>query len=116
MQPPLMIRRLLALWVLLSLLGYSSVWAMDLHRGGSHKPHQTSVSTPHVELDQQQHHAPLADTAPCSDHCGHGAAHLIGLAGEPGPNLVATADSAQALPSRLFSSRSPAPDLRPPIA
>ena len=111
----LLARRLLALWVLVSLLGYGSAWAMDLHEALS--PMQASgqfadVTTAVLPADRQ--HAP--ERAPDCDHCCHGLSHLLGLSVSLSCVVPAASVSNGALLSVVFMSRFPAPDLRPPIA
>jgi len=76
---PLM-RRLLALWLLVSLLGYGSLWAMDLH-GGDAASHQSATHLADVtDAASTELPADQAVEPPC-DHCCHGISHLLALSG-----------------------------------
>ena len=108
------LRRLLALWVLLSLIGYSSAWAMDLHHPllNGDESGQSSMLAAGSSADQPAEH----DSAPDCDHCCHGLSHLIGLSGSTAGIVMVTQTSTILIPSVAFRSHTLAPDLRPPIA
>ena len=132
MQPLVVMRRLLAVWLLLSLLGYSSSWAMDMHDQGQdghdQSSQQSSVSMPGADgahslasiaesglIPDSPPETPSDLVASC-DHCCHGGAHLIGLSFSGSPSFEGRAGSADRLPRVCFSSQTISPDLRPPIA
>jgi len=107
------IRRLLALWVVVSLLGYSSAWAMDLHQSLSNDDESghSSMLAAASGADQPTEH----DSASNCDHCCHGLSHLIGLSGSTAGAVMAAQASTILPPSVAFRSHTRAPDLRPPI-
>jgi len=111
---PLM-RRLLALWLLVSLLGYGSLWAMDLH-GGDAASHQSATHLADVtDAASTELPADQAVEPPC-DHCCHGISHLLALSG----NTLAVASALDSLPAgsraQVLISHPQSPDLRPPRA
>ena len=121
-----MIRRLLALWLLVSLVGYGSLWAMDLHAVdvADHHPGQQSAEIADgdslvadgasTDLAADQALEPACASA--CDHCCHGMSHLIGLFGN-GLSTAYSPDTRSADPRPVpLTSRALSPDLRPPIA
>ena len=116
-------RRLLALWLLVSLLGYGSLLAMDLHgvdfagdpTGHHPGPQSAGIAAAVVDSVVTDLAADQAVDSAC-DHCCHGISHLIGLSGAD--ILIAYSLDARAAGSRSVAliSRTLSPDLRPPIA
>lgn len=107
-------RRLLSLWLAISLLAYSSAWAMDLHGSvsGAEQSVQQLSDLANGEPDQQ---TDVSIETDC-DHCCHGASHLLALSPNGLPTLYSQSSDAQHSQPVLFVSRSLSPDLRPPIA
>jgi hypothetical protein len=66
-----MFRRILVIWLIVSILGYGVTLAADLH---GEQYGESGFSTAEPEPAQDPH----ADTG-CG-HCSHGALHLLGLA------------------------------------
>ena len=106
--------RLLPLWLVISLLGYSSAWAMDLHGSvsGADQSVQQLFDLDDGELQQQTEQSIETDC----DHCCHGMSHLIALSPNGIPAVYSQSSDAHRSQPVLFLSRSLSPDLRPPIA
>jgi len=106
--------RLLSLWLAISLLGYSSAWAMDLHGSvpGAEQSVQQLLDLDGGELDQQADPSIETDC----DHCCHGISHLLALSPSGMLTLYSQSSDAHRSQPVLFLSRSLSPDLRPPIA
>ena len=107
-------RRLLTLWLVISLLGYSSVWAMDLHgaASGADQTAQQSLDVDSGAMDPQADHANEADC----DHCCHGMSHLIALSADGISAVPKLGNDTHGSVRVLFLSHTLSPDLRPPIA
>jgi len=67
-----MFKRFLTIFLILSTLSYSSVWALDSHENESGKQDQSQSHTVDNQPDNTDHQ--LDD-----DHCCHAGAHLLGL-------------------------------------
>ena len=67
-----MLHRFFLIWLILSMLGYGMVLAVDVHDAQIQAPE--SIAATH-EDGQEVNHVGLA----CCDHCAHGSAHLLGL-------------------------------------
>ena len=121
-----MIRRLLALWLLVSLVGYGSLWAMDLHGAGVADHHSGQQSAGIADGDSRvgdgasmELTADQALESACAsacDHCCHGMSHLIGLFGSGLSTAYSPDTRAADPPSVPLISRALSPDLRPSIA
>ncbi len=102
-------RRLLLIWLIVSVLGYGIALAADLHGlGGAH-----AGAT--LQLDNAHGDDPDGGSATDYDHCCHGAAHLLGL----GHSLGAT-PTLQGPPPRIearvaLACPPPSSPYRPPI-
>jgi len=111
-------RRLVALWLLVSLLGYGSVWAVDLHEADADL-HAISVS---MAADSGTDAHPGTDPADeqavdsCCTHCCHGLSHLIAISTAPGHDFSPRLETQPGSDAVAFRSRSQSPDLRPPRA
>lgn len=103
-----MFRRLLTLWLIVSILGYGMVLAQGVHDGASSDPTHEVVGHP-GDLDD-------GGASPGCGHCCHGLAHLLGL----GSTQTLSLPPLQHLPDTPyavhFCSFVPASLLRPPIA
>ena len=101
-------RRLLIILLALSVFGYGSALAFDMHGSKATDPVHATVGLDDPAGDQGH--------ASDADHCCHGAAHLLGFGASiaPGPHfdklIPVAADAAD------FHSFTPPALLRPPIA
>jgi len=66
-----MLKRLLMIWLIISTLGYGSVWAFDGHLDAV-KDHQSVTGDVNNAPDED------GDQSSC-DHCCHASAHLMAL-------------------------------------
>ena len=117
-----MIRRLLALWLLVSLVGYGSLWAMDLHAADVADHHSGQQSAEIADGDSRVGDGASTDLTAdqalesACDHGCHGMSHLIGLFSS-GLSTAYSPDAQAADPPPVpLISRALSPDLRPPIA
>jgi len=105
-----MLRRIIAIWLIMSILGYGTVLAADVHVEIGQAEHPAQIlsdedSQPGA-MDQQAH----------SDHCCHGIAHLLGFASQITISVVTASSPPFDIRSERIPSRSPSPAFRPPIA
>lgn len=105
-----MFRRLVAIWLMLSILGYGMAVTADVHNESvqSHD-HVLLLTDTHTDSD------PVGQEIDC-DHCCHGLAHMLGLVSEA-EELPVTGISLPIIhrskyPCFIFQ----APAFRPPIA
>ena len=128
-----MSRRLIALWVLLSLLGYGTAWAWDMHESpvGAGALTQAKADATMITGAVSDAVADAIDGAmagalhsdlpgdhasgPDCDHCCHGLSHLLGLSRSLSVLVRPAAGSVQLAQAVVFNSRVCSPDLRPPI-
>jgi hypothetical protein len=115
-------RRLLALWLLVSLLGYSSAWAVDMHESDGDR-HEMAVSSPadaglYIDTTTDPAGDPTGDHAvdSCCSHCCHGMSHLVAISAAHGHDFSPRPDAKSGSDAVSFRSRSQSPDLRPPKA
>jgi hypothetical protein len=66
-----MLKRFLMIWLIISTLGYGSVWAFDGHIDTVAEHQDVVGDVDHAPTDNEDH-------PPC-DHCCHASAHLMAL-------------------------------------
>lgn len=105
-----MLRRFVATWLMLSILGYGMAVIADVH----HDDIAQSGMHSHLlgDADGQTDHP---DQQTDSDHCCHGVAHLLGLVQESTPSQVAGPRVPGNVVTEPLPSLSLAPAFRPPI-
>jgi len=102
-----MLRRLLTLWLLLSTIGYGSLWALDGHFSDPLQADGSCLDAAHGEPGEDHAHG---------DHCGHATAHMTGIWSQTAAVAVSLADSHWP-PSRCsWQSISTEPPAHPPRA
>jgi hypothetical protein len=102
---PLLLRRFIAVTIVLSLFGLTTAWAFEMHGvdAGVHEAHAGFPGSP-----------PDHDGYGC-DHSCHAGAHLIALGQAPKTFTRPAQPTWQAsAPADSFASRSIAPPLKPP--
>ncbi len=97
-----MLRRLVTLWLMLSMLGFGSAWAIDLHLDGDGH---------HVASSETDHHPD--DVVDC-DHCCHLGLHLLGMVSSYAVPDVGRQHLSLRFPENALASRNGAPPLKPP--
>ena len=91
--------RVIAAFLVLSVLGYGTVWAFDWHSADmADHAHGTEHADPAVQADHEG-----------CDHCCHAGAHLIGRARrrEPMPHMATTSHLADAVTILISRSTDP---------
>jgi hypothetical protein len=108
-------RRLVALWLLVSLLGYGLVWAMDLHESDANIQ-AVSMLTANAGIDAGTDPVDEHAVDTCCTHCCHGLSHLVAISTAHGHDFRPHPETQSGSDAVAFRSRSQSPDLRPPIA
>ncbi len=101
-----MLRQFLIIWLIVSTLGYGTVWAMDTH--WNENSQYAAVQDGDVSSQDDNKDGPF------SDHCCHGIIHLLGIL--PATTIIPPSVNTK-LETPLTSSHHPwaaAPPLQPP--
>ncbi len=111
-------RRLVALWLLVSLLGYGSVWAVDLHESDadSQAISVSMVADTNADIDADTGTTDEHAVDTCCTHCCHGLSHLIAISTAHGHDFSPRPETKSGSDAVAFRSRTQTPDLRPPRA
>lgn len=103
-----MFRRVLMLWLIVSVFGYGMALAADVHGNALSDPAHEVVGHPGA-LD-------AGGASPGCDHCCHGLAHLLGLGGTQALSFLPLQYLPETPSAVHFCSFVPPSLLRPPIA
>ena len=105
-----MLRRIIAIWLIMSILGYGTVLAADVHD-------ETGQAESHAQIlaDGDSQPEPM-DQQTDSDHCCHGISHLLGFASQITISVVMASSPPVVFRSERIHFRSLSPAFRPPIA
>lgn len=106
----LMFRRVIATWLIMSILGYGTVLAADVHGETGQTEHPAQILS-----DGDSQPEPMDQQAD-SDHCCHGAAHLLGFASQFAISVAMASSPPVVFRSERVPFRSSSPAFRPPIA
>ena len=107
-------RRLVALWLLVSLLGYGSVWAVDVHESDADSQAISASMVVDIDTDTATTDEHAVDT--CCTHCCHGQSHLVAISTAHGHDFSSRLETRSGSDAVAFRSHTQTPDLRPPIA
>ncbi len=103
-----MIRRLIITWLAISILGYGTVIAADVHYG---EPQVNPITLEDsVNLPDDPH------SLPAHDQCGHGCSHLLGLNFTPAKPPTGSTHSLKSAYLAAWNSLLNPPPSRPPKA
>ncbi len=102
-----MYRKLLIIWLLISLLGYGMLVVADMH--------EQHMDDHAHSMDFDSHPASADDNNNC-DHCCHGLIHLLGLTYSDSFSIKVEPQVSLSDYNSLFVSFSPPLHLRPPIS
>ncbi len=100
-----MIHRLITAWLVISILGYGTVIAADVHYG---EPAADRIAF------EDSASPPDEESLPAHDQCGHGCSHLIGLNFTPAKPAIPSVQGPKSAYLAAWNSLLNPPPSRPP--